>query len=104
MLQSAVQAMGCPQCSDSVRSRPRWGPCLPPLSKGAGATLLCRQLEALEMVSVSFTRPLQSSHRGQFSLCHFYFIVVRTQHEIYLLHETLSVQYSVVDYGWFSLF
>lgn len=77
MLQSAVQAMGCPQGSDLVRSQPRWGPRLPRLSKGAGATL-CGQLEALEMVPVSIMRPLQSSRRGQFSLCHFYFIVVRT--------------------------
>ena len=104
VLDAAVQAMGCAQCSDSVRSRPLWGPRLPRLSKGAGATLLRGPLEALEMVSVSVVGPLQFSRRGQFSLCNFYFIVVRTQREICLLHETLRVQNSVVDCGWFSLF
>ena len=78
MLQSAVQAMGYAQRSDSVRSRPLWGPRLPRLSKGAGATHLRGQLEALEMVSVSIVGPLQFSGRGQFSLCNFYFVVART--------------------------
>lgn len=77
-LQSAVQAMGYAQRSDSFRSRPLWGPRLPHLSKRAGPTLLRGRLEALEMVSVSIVGPLQFSRRGQFSLCNFYFVVART--------------------------